>query len=227
MIYSIYNLSLTSDPHHLVLYKEPRSCSKRINSTSIIYSFSLHFLHLPRFWILHRAAHSCLQSVAFVSDWNPALEITGSPMPVVHVVGCAPSPSLFPSCSLRAGRTSPLLSCSALHLSGPLSCTFSGSAPRCGGGGRGGGKVQRCTFVSKSVPDAHVPTPCTLTSFPLQAGSPGLCQHAGWGGAPRPPRTRCPAAAHSGVGGPPEKRPAAADGERSAGRQTVCSPACV
>lgn len=59
----------------------------------------------------------------------------------------------------------------------------------------------------------------------LQAG--WLCQHAEWGGVPRPSWTRCPAALHSGVGGPVEKCPSAAGRERSAARETVWSPACV
>lgn len=66
-----------------------------------------------------------------------------------------------------------------------------------------------------------------LTPAPLQAGFPGLCQHAEWGGVLRPSWTRCPAAPHSSVSGPVEKCPPAADWEQSAARQTVCSPACV
>lgn len=66
-----------------------------------------------------------------------------------------------------------------------------------------------------------------LTPAPLQAGFPGLCQHAEWGGVLRPSWTRCPAAPHSSVSGPVEKCPPAADWERSAARQSVCSPACV
>lgn len=93
------------------------------------------------------------------------------------------------------------------------------------------GKVQDCTFVSESVPHSTSPTPTSSPpsphSRPLQAGFPGLCQHAEWGGVPRPSWTRCPAAPHSGVGGPVEKCPSAADGERSTAPETVGSPACV
>lgn len=79
-------------------------------------------------------------------------------------------------------------------------------------------KVCYHTFVSESVP---LPPPPPH----LQAG--WLCQHAEWGGVPRPSWTRCPAALHSGVGGPVEKCPSAAGRERSAARETVWSPACV
>ena len=89
----------------------------------------------------------------------------------------------------------------------------------------------RVFFSSESLCAPTVPSPASSPpsphSRPLQAGFPRLCQHAEWGGGPLPWWTPCPAAPHSGVGRPVEKCPPAADGERSAARESVGSPACV
>lgn len=84
-------------------------------------------------------------------------------------------------------------------------------------------------FLRAFLPSCPTPasSPPSPHSRPLQAGFPGLCQHAEWGGVPRPSWTRCPAAPHSGVGGPFEECPSAADWERSAAWESVWSPACV
>lgn len=79
-------------------------------------------------------------------------------------------------------------------------------------------QIQLGCFFSCIPPPPPSPRP-----HPLQAGFPGLCQHAERGGLHR--WTRRPAAPHPGVGGAAEKRPPAADGQRPAARESVRSPA--
>lgn len=77
-----------------------------------------------------------------------------------------------------------------------------------------------CEVESSRHSKIHTPTssPASPRSHPLQAGLPGLCWHTEQGGAPCPSWTQHPTAPHSGVGGPVEKCPSAADGEWSTAR---------